>query len=384
MARSALYHQANLIHGVDICAPNKVGFPTINIRLSHSAQQATSFRAATRSAGLRAEQFGGTGRLSACYRAARISFGGESKAEVGTQRSVRRLRPSVPRTSVPAGPWAEARCTLEQMTSFFDHLCGTGFPVSLEITPPRTSNPAILRRRAALLQGGSRTMNVIQRLDRQSSLEASIELEGMGFEPVWHLAVRGNTLPQVLADAERATAAGVGHVLCLLGDHQSDPGIESPAIAAAIRALAEAVPSLTAGATANQYVMDDKAWRNLEGKISAGARYVQTQPVFDADDLAPFAERLKSAHPDVCLVPMVMPLATLAAANAIQERLQIGLPEKLTGYLEHNDAESAWAMFSETLATLRDSPLYAGVAVMTFEMDAHADTGARICAALGE
>ena len=270
------------------------------------------------------------------------------------------------------------------MTSFFDHLCGTGFPVSLEITPPRTSNPAILRRRAALLQGGSRTMNVIQRLDRQSSLEASIELEGMGFEPVWHLAVRGNTLPQVLADAERATAAGVGHVLCLLGDHRSDPGIESPAIAAAIRALAEAVPSLTAGATANQYVMDDKARRNLEGKISAGARYVQTQPVFDADDLAPFAERLKSAHPDVCLVPMVMPLATLAAANAIQERLQIGLPEKLTGYLEHNDAESAWAMFSATLAILRDSPLYAGVAVMTFEMDAHADTGSRICAALGE
>ena len=30
MARSAFYHQANLIHGGDACAPNRAGFPTIN------------------------------------------------------------------------------------------------------------------------------------------------------------------------------------------------------------------------------------------------------------------------------------------------------------------------------------------------------------------
>ena len=67
----------------------------------------------------------------------------------------------------------------------------------------------------------------------------------------------------------------------------------------------------------------------------------------------------------------------------IHERLGIVLPERLTGYLEVGDAPSAWAMFDDTVAYLRESPLFAGVAVMTFEMDALPDVGARICQSLG-
>lgn len=269
------------------------------------------------------------------------------------------------------------------MHSFYQQLCGPAFPASLEITPPKTANPAILHRRAGLLRDRSRTVNVIQRPDRQSSLDASLELAAAGLEPVWHLAVRGNTLERIVADARRAVAGGIDHVLCLLGDHKADPGIPSPTISAALRALAEAAPSLTLGATANQYVADEKAWRNLEGKIAAGASFIQTQPVFEPDAIVAFAERLKDAHPDLQLVPMVMPLATAKAATAIHARLGVTLPEKLTGYLEVGDADSAWSMFDETVAYLRESPLFAGVAVMTFEMDAHPEVGARICQSLG-
>lgn len=269
------------------------------------------------------------------------------------------------------------------MTSFYDRLCGPGFPLSLEITPPKTSNPGILRRRASLLRDRSRTVNVIQRPDRQSSLDASLELAAAELEPVWHLAVRGNTLASITADATRAVAGNVTHVLCLLGDHKADPAVESPTISAAIRAISEATPEMVIGATANQYVLDEKAWKNLDGKVRAGAKFIQTQPVFDAATIVPFAEQVKDRYPDVQLVPMVMPLTTAAAAESIHNRLKIDLPRPLTGYLEVGDAESAWSMFAETAAILRDSALYAGVAIMTFEMDAQPDTGQRISDALG-
>ncbi len=269
------------------------------------------------------------------------------------------------------------------MSSFYDQLCGPGFPLSLEITPPKTSNPVILQRRAALLRDRSRTVNVIQRPDRQSSLEASLELAAADLEPVWHLAVRGNTLESITADARRAVTGGVTHALCLLGDHAPDPSVESPTISAAIRGIAEATPGMVIGATANQYVLDEKAWKNLDGKIRAGARFIQTQPVFEAAAIVPFAEQLKAKYPGVQLVPMVMPLTTAAAAESIHNRLKIDLPRPLAGYLEVGDAEAAWGMFAETAGALRDSPLFAGVAVMTFEMDAHIETGQRICDALG-
>src|SRR5690606_25042910 len=111
---------------------------------------------------------------------------------------------------------------------------------------------------------------------RQSSLDASLELVEAGHEPVWHLAVRGSTMEQIVESARRADAGGVKHVLCLLGDHAADPSIKSPTISAAMRAIGEVAPDLCLGATANQYVPGEKAWQNLDGKIRAGASFIQT------------------------------------------------------------------------------------------------------------
>lgn len=267
--------------------------------------------------------------------------------------------------------------------AFYDQLCGPGFPVSLEITPPKSANPAILRRRASLLDGYSHTVNVIQRPDRQSSLDASIELLDSGFEPVWHLAVRGRSMEDILFDAARASDSGISHVLVVLGDHGIEGGPPSPTIAAVVREMTDRFPGLALGATLNQYVPDAKAMTNLAGKLRAGARYVQTQPVFEAAALVSLAEQVKEASPEACIVPMVMPLGTLADAETLAERLHITLPERLLRYLGHGDEVSAWSLFAENVAELRDSPLFAGTAVMTFGMDPTPDIGARICAALG-
>lgn len=269
------------------------------------------------------------------------------------------------------------------MAAFYDDLCGPGFPVSLEITPPKSSNPAILVRRASLLGDYSQTVNVIQRPDRQSSLDASIELLDAGYEPVWHLAVRGRSMEDIVIDAGRGYDAGIRHVLCVLGDHGIEGGPASPTIAAVVRELRDRFPGLAIGATLNQFVPGPKTLANLVGKLNAGARYVQTQPVFDPHTLVALAEQVKDAQPEACIVPMVMPLSALADAKQLELRLGIGLPERLLGYLEHEDATSAWQLFAENVAVLRDSPLFAGTAVMTFGMDPTREIGDQIRAALG-
>lgn len=268
------------------------------------------------------------------------------------------------------------------MAAFYDDLRGPGFPVSLEITPPKHSNPSILVRRASLLRGYSHTVNVIQRADRQSSLAASIELIDAGFEPVWHLAVRGRTMEDILVDAAAAYDGGVRHVLCVLGDHGVEGGPASPTIAAVTRELRERFPGFAIGATLNQYVPGPKTIANLLGKLKAGARYVQTQPMFDPGSLISLADEVKQDQPDACIVPMVMPLAALAEARALEQRLSIELPGRLLRYLEHEDPDSAWSLFAENIAILRDSPLFAGTAVMTFGMDPAPAIGEQICAAL--
>jgi methylenetetrahydrofolate reductase (NADPH) len=266
--------------------------------------------------------------------------------------------------------------------SFADRLFGGRFPVSLEITPPQRPLPAVLLRRASLLGAWASAVNVIQRPGRQPSLDASLELRGAGLEPAWHLVTRGRTRASLDHDLGRAREGGLGLVLCILGDHPAAPVSDGLTIREAVAATVQALPAALVGATFNQYAPDaEAAHRNLLPKLSAGARYVQTQPVFDLQTLAPHAARIKEAAPGTRVVAMAMPLLSAGDAEKLALRLGIPPPPGLVGRLDAG-AESAWAAFAETVTALASSPLVDGLAIMTFEMDPPAETGARVIQAL--
>ncbi|MGH2585132.1 MAG: methylenetetrahydrofolate reductase, partial [Dehalococcoidia bacterium] len=124
-------------------------------------------------------------------------------------------------------------------------------------------------------------------------------------------------------------------------------------------------------------------FRNLLPKLEAGAGYVQTQPVFDLKTLRPAAEALRDASPSTRIVAMVMPLLSIEAAQRIEARLGVRLPERLCRDLDHGGAEAGWCAFGEVIGALACSPLVDGVAVMTFEMDPSPEVRQRIVAALG-
>jgi 5,10-methylenetetrahydrofolate reductase len=266
--------------------------------------------------------------------------------------------------------------------TFPERLAARTFPVALEITPPQRPLPKVLLRRARLLGDAACAINVIQRPGRQPSLEASAELLDAGYHPVWHLVTRGRSREEIVAELRQAAAVSVGQLLVIRGDHNAPDAPGAPTIRDAIALAREHLPGAAIGATLNQYVPDRAAvLRNLLAKLDAGATYVQTQPVFDVEQLRPFVEAVREHHPGVAIVTMAMPLLAPEAATKIESRLGIRLPATVHERIAAGP-DSAWAAFDELIAELISCGLVDGLAIMTFEMDAPPETGARIVEAL--
>lgn len=267
--------------------------------------------------------------------------------------------------------------------SFAAGLATRHFAVALEVTPPQRPLPSVLLRRARLLGGYAGAIDVIQRPDRQSSLDACRTLVHAGLAPVWHLVNRGRTRAAILADLATAATDGITQVLCVRGDHRAADGSDTPPIREVIALARERLPNALIGATLNQYTPDGRAvLRNLLPKLAAGAGYVQTQPVFDLERLRPFAEAVRAASPATKIVPMAIPLLSVAPAAQLAARLGITLPHRVYEDLQQGGAAAGWPAFDETLASLVASPLVDGVAIMTFELDPAPEVGYRIVAAL--
>jgi methylenetetrahydrofolate reductase (NADPH) len=257
------------------------------------------------------------------------------------------------------------------------------FALALEILPPQKPLPKVLLRRARLLEDFAEAINVIQRPGRQSSLDASLALRTEGFEPAWHLVTRGRTREQISADLEPAARGGIDQVLCILGDHAAPETADSVNIRDAIAMARDALPGAFVGATLNQYGRDPEAvLRNLLPKLRAGATYVQTQPVFEPGPVEQYAIAIDREVPDTRIIAMAMPLLTLEAAERIEERLGVRLPDALLEVLAAGDPDLAWSAFTGTLEALVAAPYINGVAIMTFEGDAPPGTGERIIGAL--
>lgn len=231
--------------------------------------------------------------------------------------------------------------------------------VVLEITPPRKPDPAVLLRRAEALAGSADAVNVIQRTGRMSSLDASLVLADAGMSPVWHLTTRGRTEPTIRQELQRAALGALPAVLCLRGDHDAPDVPERLTLRECVALARALLPNARVGVTLNPYIQGEGVWKNLLGKLEAGAHFVQTQPVFETDTLRPFAEAIRESFPSVDVLPMVMPLTNEQVACHLSQRLAIPISPEAVGMKP----------FEQIVRQLARDPLYAGFAVMTPQMD---------------
>ncbi len=194
------------------------------------------------------------------------------------------------------------------MPSILDSLNAAAPALWLEVSPPRGINPGPLLRRLAELAGHVDAINLTDNAlgkVKMSGLVFAAAIKGrLKIPVVLNLSCRDRNRFALKSDLLGAAALGIDAVVALNGD-KIPPGADGAAIAAhdidACRLLAiigdlnrgdtgegkpplKRVPSIVAGAVANPNRKNlEREFAQLARKAAAGARFVITQPVFDAE-----------------------------------------------------------------------------------------------------
>jgi methylenetetrahydrofolate reductase (NADPH) len=175
-----------------------------------------------------------------------------------------------------------------------------------------------------------------------SSLAGSVALGKAGIEPVYQLVTRDRNRIAIGSDLLGAASLGINNILCLSGYHQTLTGcpesanvydIDSIQLTAAVTKMNEEkiLPdgtkfednfAMLAGAVANPNLkpMELNIIR-LAKKVEAGARFIQTQAVFD---VKAFSEWLEAAHKEgitekTAILAGILPLDDAAEAEKLCE-----------------------------------------------------------------
>lgn len=210
------------------------------------------------------------------------------------------------------------RTVVDSQVGPFEQACRSGRKVvTVEVAPPDSADPLALLARAEKFAGLVDAINITDGAGgncHMSSIAASAILAARGYATVYQIACRDRNRIAIQGDIIGAAALGVKNILCLTGDDvsqgdhpQAKPVFDLDAVSllhvargmcdqgqyASGRRL-ETPPDFFIGATSNPFVppyIDRIA--NLEKKIVAGARFIQTQFCFDIPLFAEFMRELR-------------------------------------------------------------------------------------------
>ncbi len=190
------------------------------------------------------------------------------------------------------------------------------FALTAEVTPPRGADVSRTLAAAEALRGRVHAINVTdgsRAVMRMSSLAVCRCLLDIGIEPVLQMTCRDRNRIALQADLLGAHALGIRNLLCLTGDpvRAGDQPTSRPVNELESVRLLQLVDrfnhgldpvqgqlpdggtSLFAGAAADP---QSASWSGLVSRLrrkqAAGARFVQTQMVMDADVLRRFVEEV--------------------------------------------------------------------------------------------
>ena len=198
-----------------------------------------------------------------------------------------------------------------------------------------------------------------------SSLAASVAVSRAGIEPVYHLVTRDRNRIALQSDLLGAAALGISNVLCLSGYHQAltrSPesanvyDIDSIQLVDTVRRMNEEGTLLDgtaiegdfdmlAGAAANPFLTPlELNMIRLVKKVDAGARFIQTQAIFDIEE---FHRWLEAAHDEgiterTAILAGVLPLESASEAEMLRDTYTgLHIPDKVIERLKEAGSSDA-------------------------------------------
>jgi methylenetetrahydrofolate reductase (NADPH) len=238
------------------------------------------------------------------------------------------------------------------MTSKLEEkLRSRGFAVTTELTPPKGIDLSELFGKAELLKPVVDAVNLTESPRARMAIEPKSVahlLIDRGVEPIVQITARDRNRIAVQADLLGAAALGVSNFVFMTGDSPKNGDhpdakpvfdLTTVELLGAARALAgghdlagnelKGTPRLYVGATANPGSTDlAKELEGLRAKIEAGARFLQTQAVFDIAVVERYLEQAKLG--DVALLAGIIPLKSAKMAAWLNSNVPgIRVPDAL-------------------------------------------------------
>jgi methionine synthase / methylenetetrahydrofolate reductase(NADPH) len=250
------------------------------------------------------------------------------------------------------------------------------FVISVELVPPRGFRADALVEQAKQLRiHGVALVNIPdgpRAGARMSALSAAVLVEQQaGIETILHYACRDRNLLGMQSDLLGAHSMGIRNLLLVtgdppqVGDYPDATGVfdvDSIGLTNVVTRLNRGsdiggqsigVPTgFHIGVAANPGALDpDEELRRLAYKVEAGAEFVITQPVFDADELSRFLQRIEGFR--IPVLAGVAPLDSLRHAEFMANELPgVRVPEAVVERMRR--AEEQGGAAAEGLAIARE------------------------------
>lgn len=279
------------------------------------------------------------------------------------------------------------------MSSHLQSLLSSGkFVICAEMEPPRSGSADDVRKKFPWFKHYVDAVNLTDNASSNvmmSSLVCSAIAVLEGIDPIYQLTCRDRNRLAIQSDLLGAAALGISNVLCLTGDHpilgtqpEAKPvyDLDSVQLIDLVNQINQGKlmngeeiknpPIFFVGGAANPFATPEPLQlMKLEKKIAAGAKFIQTQAIFD---LAKFKRWMKlvrerELHKRAYIIPGIMLVRSMKTIMFLQDRVSgISIPE---GYMQRlkkavDSKKEGMNLCLEHIAAMREIEGVAGVHIM--------------------
>ncbi|MCX7920004.1 MAG: methylenetetrahydrofolate reductase [bacterium] len=271
------------------------------------------------------------------------------------------------------------------------------FVVCAEMEPPRSASPEDVRKKCGYYKNYVTAVNLTDNASANvmmSSLAASAILVQEGLEPIYQLTCRDRNRLALQSDLLGAAALGIKNVLCLTGDHpvlgtqpEAKPvyDMDSVQLVQAVSGLCQgrlmsgeevkSPPEFFIGAVANPFATPEPLQlMKLEKKITAGAKFIQTQAVFDLKKFDQWMRQVRDRdlHNRAYFLPGVLLVRSVKAFVFMKEQVSgMSIPDELIQRMQSasDPKEEGKKICLEIIAALRSIEGVAGIHFMPLKAE---------------